>query len=92
MQEYPFFWERRPPHQHTQEDRGVTYQARQTDPDGNWLAKRARRGGAVIYASPGNYATMDADVSAGNGQGHENMQPFLVLNFCIALQGVFPPR
>jgi microcystin-dependent protein len=23
---------------------------------------------------------------------HNNMQPFLTLNFCIALQGVFPPR
>lgn len=28
----------------------------------------------------------------GGGQAHENMQPFLVLNFCIALQGVFPSR
>ncbi len=25
-------------------------------------------------------------------QGHENMQPFTVLNFCIALTGVFPSR
>ena len=23
---------------------------------------------------------------------HNNMQPYLTLNFCIALQGVFPPR
>jgi microcystin-dependent protein len=28
----------------------------------------------------------------GGGQPHNNMQPFLVLNFCIAMQGVFPPR
>jgi microcystin-dependent protein len=26
------------------------------------------------------------------GQGHENMQPWLALNFCIALQGLFPSR
>jgi microcystin-dependent protein len=29
---------------------------------------------------------------AGGGQPHENRQPFLTLNFCIALQGVFPAR
>jgi microcystin-dependent protein len=29
---------------------------------------------------------------AGGGQPHNNMMPFLTLNFCIALQGVFPPR
>jgi microcystin-dependent protein len=28
----------------------------------------------------------------GSGQPHDNMQPYLGLNFCIALQGVFPPR
>ena len=28
----------------------------------------------------------------GGSQGHENMQPYLTLNFCIALQGVFPSR
>ena len=29
---------------------------------------------------------------AGNSSPHNNMQPYLTLNFCIALQGVFPPR
>ena len=29
---------------------------------------------------------------SGGGQPHENRQPFLALNFCIALQGVFPQR
>ena len=28
----------------------------------------------------------------GGGLPHNNMQPYLTLNFCIALQGVFPPR
>jgi microcystin-dependent protein len=28
----------------------------------------------------------------GNGGGHNNMQPFLVLNYCIAISGVYPPR
>ena len=29
---------------------------------------------------------------AGGDQPHNNMQPYLTLNFCIAMQGVFPPR
>ncbi len=29
---------------------------------------------------------------AGGDQPHNNMQPYLTLNFCLALQGVFPPR
>jgi microcystin-dependent protein len=28
----------------------------------------------------------------GGGQAHENRQPFLTLNLCIALQGIFPSR
>ena len=31
-------------------------------------------------------------VSSTGGQGHDNMQPWLALNFCIALQGLFPSR
>jgi len=30
--------------------------------------------------------------SSGQNQAHENRQPFLGVNFCIALQGVFPSR
>jgi microcystin-dependent protein len=29
---------------------------------------------------------------AGGNQPHNNMQPYLTLNFCLALQGVYPPR
>jgi microcystin-dependent protein len=30
------------------------------------------------------------NTNTGGGQAHLNMQPFLVLSFCIALQGIFP--
>jgi len=30
--------------------------------------------------------------AAGADVPHQNLQPYLVLNYCIALQGVFPPR
>jgi len=46
------------------------------------------------YAAPGAIVQMDsrAIAPAGGDQPHNNMQPYLTLNFCIALQGVFPPR
>jgi microcystin-dependent protein len=34
----------------------------------------------------------DSIENTGGGQAHNNMQPSLVLNYCIALQGVFPSR
>jgi len=45
------------------------------------------------YRPPdGNLAAMNAGTvaNAGGSQAHLNMQPFLALNFCIALQGIFP--
>jgi microcystin-dependent protein len=30
--------------------------------------------------------------TSGNGQGHDNMQPYLAVNYCIALQGYYPQR
>jgi microcystin-dependent protein len=53
-------------------------------------------GGATTYRTPAGAALVDmtADtVSAvGGSQSHNNMQPYLTVNFCIALQGVFPSR
>jgi len=48
-------------------------------------------GNEPAYASTPNVALNSAAVSnTGGSQPHENMPPYLVLNFCIALQGVFP--
>jgi microcystin-dependent protein len=48
----------------------------------------------VYLDNPANLVPMAFESLATAGQGfpHNNMQPYLVLNFCIALQGVFPPR
>ena len=52
----------------------------------------ARSLGGAVYAS-GALAPMGPNLApAGGDQPHNNMQPYLTLNFCIALQGVFPPR
>jgi len=46
------------------------------------------------YAAPGalTQLALNALTPAGGDQPHNNMMPYLTLNFCIALQGVFPPR
>lgn len=41
-----------------------------------------------------NLSTMNQQsvVAAGSGAPHYNMQPSLAINYCIALQGIFPTR
>jgi microcystin-dependent protein len=50
--------------------------------------------GLAMFAPPGPLTAMSnqAIAPAGGDQPHNNMQPYLTLNFNIALQGVFPPR
>lgn len=45
-----------------------------------------------IYTAPGALSSLVAGTVANTGgsQAHLNMQPFLTLSFCIALQGIFP--
>ncbi len=47
-----------------------------------------------IYANANNLNPMNASSidAAGQGQPHYNIQPSLVLNFCIALSGLYPSR
>jgi len=48
----------------------------------------------AMYAAPDAFLVgLDPGsiTSTGNSQPHNNMQPFLTLNFCIALSGIFPP-
>ncbi len=42
--------------------------------------------------TPGAVMAPAAMTSIGGSQPHENRQPYLALNFCIALQGIFPSR
>ena len=45
------------------------------------------------YAAPGALVAMSPTVSSvGGSQPHNNMMPYLTLNFIIALQGIFPSR
>lgn len=45
------------------------------------------------YSSTANAPMSPADIGVtGQGQPHENRSPYLVVNFCIALQGIYPSR
>jgi microcystin-dependent protein len=48
--------------------------------------------GAYSSLAPNAAMNVQSLAVAGGGLPHNNMQPYLTLNFCIALQGVFPPR
>ena len=50
----------------------------------NWYNAAANGGTTTLAAN--------ASGSAGGNLPHNNLMPFLVLNFCIATQGIFPSR
>lgn len=56
-------------------------------PSGNLLA-----GAANVYGPVAAQTTLlpDTVTNAGGSQPHPNMQPYLTLTWCIALQGIFP--
>ncbi|MBI3853091.1 MAG: phage tail protein [Verrucomicrobia bacterium] len=59
------------------------------NPGNNFLG-----GANNVYAGPANLTTLrpDAVTNVGGSQAHLNMQPFLTISFCIALQGIFPSQ
>ena len=75
-----------PGHTHTVSGTSATADA--ATPVGNFWAA-----GNEIYSSTAN-ASMSASAlaNAGSGQAHSNMQPYLVVNFSIALVGIYPSR
>jgi len=58
------------------------------------VAANSQRTTVSIYGTPGTAATMAANTVGQNAGGvaHENRQPYLALNYCIALTGIFPSR
>jgi microcystin-dependent protein len=63
----------------------------QPAPGGNFWA--AETGGTNVYSASGNAQMAPGALSTtGGAQSHSNLQPYLVLNYCIALQGIYPTR
>ena len=61
----------------------------QAVPTGRYLG-----GGNNVYRAPPASTTLSPGsvTNAGGSQPHNNMQPYLTINFCVALQGIFPSR
>ena len=78
-----------PGHSHTV--RGVAFPGNSTDPAGGAIAQ-ANDGSNLYGSAPDSGMDANAVDMAGGSAPHNNVQPFLTLNFIIALQGVFPPR
>ncbi|MBK9257727.1 MAG: phage tail protein [Saprospiraceae bacterium] len=83
-----------PAHNHIATLRGNGEDANSGDANNKTLGAAS----ANIYNSnpPENGATLNVNslqvAPTGGNQPHSNMQPYLVINYCIALQGIFPPR
>ncbi len=62
---------------------------------GNNIAAAKNAAGEVnLYGSAASLQALDPAVvsSTGGNQAHENCQPSLVMNYCIATQGIYPSR
>jgi microcystin-dependent protein len=79
---------------HTHAMNGTNQSANQPTPAGNLPAAPSASLGNTYAATPLDQPLANAVSIAnqGSGQGHNNMQPYTTLNFCIAMQGVFPSR
>jgi microcystin-dependent protein len=75
---------------HTHTAFGNNTGADKTEPTGNFWSN----GGDNIYSTQPPDGTMKAGTigTVGGNVPHENMSPFLVVNFAICLQGIFPSR
>jgi microcystin-dependent protein len=83
-----------PSHSHTM-DIATSDAANQPAGAGNVFATPSAAVGTIYSdtGAPPDTTLSGASISStGGAQGHENMQPYLALNFAIALQGVFPSR
>lgn len=59
---------------------------------GNAFPARDPSGSPAYSAASNTSMAAGAISSVGSSQPHNNMQPFLALNFCICLQGIYPSR
>lgn len=72
---------------------GSSADANNTSPAGNtWANEGTATTNLYVNSAPNAPMNAQAIGTSGGNQPHNNMQPYLVINFCIALQGIFPSR
>ena len=69
-----------------------TASASKTAGDTPFAANHVLAAAGNLYTGASNLTSINPQTitNVGGSQAHQNMQPFLTLNFCIALQGIFP--
>lgn len=81
---------------HSHQAKATAAPGTSTNPtDGIWAVAGSRRAPTSLYsttAAANTTMSAQALAPAGGGLPHNNMPPYLTMNFIIALQGVFPPR
>jgi microcystin-dependent protein len=84
---------------HTHQPQATTANANTDAPGGAVLARgnfafQGTTGQIPLYSNdaPNTPMSLQTMAPTGGSLPHNNMQPYLTLNFCIAMQGVFPPR
>jgi microcystin-dependent protein len=77
---------------HTHRASASVAQASTADPNGALLARKGRLTADDFNGTPNTTLVSTQVSSAGGSQPHENTQPYLGLNFVIALQGIFPSQ
>jgi microcystin-dependent protein len=77
---------------HTHVPIGCSTNATTGDPTAGVWAATATNSNNFTTAAPNNNMSQAAIGNAGGSQPHNNMPPYLVLNFCIAITGAYPTR
>lgn len=62
------------------------------EPNNNFIAPTTTRGNGGFSESANTVMAGASIVPAGGNQPHSNIQPYLTVNFIIALEGIYPPR
>ncbi|MEM9059363.1 MAG: tail fiber protein [Pseudomonadota bacterium] len=83
-----------PPHTHQMVGSSTSVEDGEADPTGRLLGSSEEEDEGLTYHGPQglqNFAS-DALSNTGDSQPHSNMQPFIAVNYIIALQGLYPSR
>lgn len=94
LENVPLTVDQMPAHTHLFKGTTQTGEKPRTGPDRDRSFATCDTADDPLYGNPANLVNMHDGVlpATGGNQAHYNMQPYLVVNFVIALTGTFPPR
>src|ERR1700738_290910 len=81
-----------PSHNHGVQCNGLPVSTDATSPSGNVPSNAVGKNIYSATTTPSVLMNPSMVSIAGGSQPHNNLQPYLTLHYCIALQGIYPPR